>query len=259
MDETKKVDLSNRLYIIVAVLIGVIVLTYLVSVIVSIKNLPGNEPRYITVNGEGKAFVVPDIALMELSVVNEGDDIAVIVKKNTERTNAVIDAIKKLGIEEKDIKTTQYNLVPRYEWIQDTGERISKGYTMTQSIRVKVRDFIKIGEIINQTTVLGSQQNVNFIGGLQFTLEDPEQARQQAREKAIAQAKTKAENIAKSSGLKLGKLVNVNDGYYPYYSTYEKATGLGGGDVSNAPSVAPDIQPGQQEVDMTVTLTYRVK
>ncbi len=256
MEEIKKIELSNRLYIIALILIGAIAISYLVTSFIGLINLPGYEPRYITVSGEGKVFITPDIALMELSVVNEGDDIAVIVQKNTERTNAVIDAIKKLGVEEKDIKTTQYNLAPRYEWIQDTGERISKGYTMTQSIRVKVRDFTKIGEIINKTTAMG---NVNLIGGLQFTLEDPEQAMGQARTQAIEKAKNKAGVIADQSGLKLVKLVDINEGYYPYYygATYEKtATNLGGaGEVTPA----PQIQPGQQEVSTIVTLTYRVR
>ncbi len=147
-------------------------------------------------------------------------------------------------------------MAPRYEWIQDTGERISKGYTMTQSIRVKVRDFTKIGEIINKTTAMG---NVNLIGGLQFTLEDPEQAMGQARTQAIEKAKNKAGVIADQSGLKLVKLVDINEGYYPYYygATYEKtATNLGGaGEVTPA----PQIQPGQQEVSTIVTLTYRVR
>ena len=255
-EEIKKIELSNRLYIIALILIGTIAISYLVTSFIGLINLPGHEPRYITVSGEGKVYITPDIALMELSVVNEGDDIAVIVQKNTERTNAVIDAIKKLGIEEKDIKTTQYNLAPRYEWIQDTGERVFKGYIMTQSIRVKVRDFTKIGEIINKTTAMG---NVNLIGGLQFTLEDPEQAMGQARTQAIEKAKNKAGVIAIQSGLKLVKLVDVNEGYYPYYygAMYEKtAEGLGGaGEVAPA----PQIQPGQQEVSTTVTLTYRVR
>lgn len=251
--ETKQFELSNRLFVIAAILIGVLTLTYLTSVIVDFKNLPGNEPRYITVTGEGKAFIVPDIAVVSFGITKEGTDIPLLVTKTNEEMNAIIKGIKDLGVNEKDIRTTQYSLNPRYEYPEKTGERIFKGYEMDQTINVKIRDFKKIGDIYNIATSNGA----NVVGDLYFSVDNPEKVQQEARTKAIEQAKTKANSITNASGLRLSRLINVNDGYYPYYSaTYEKAVGMGGSEVNSAP--APDIQPGQQEVDMTVTLTYRV-
>jgi len=249
-EETKKIDFSDRLFILALVLIVTLTVSFLIKAALDYRSIPGNYPREIMVSGEGKVYIIPDIATVNIGVENEGTDIAAIIKKNTEKMNAIIDDIKGLGIDEKDIKTTNYNLTPQYNWTESEG-RIFTGYKITNTILVKIRNFEKIGDVLSKSTERGA----NSIGNISFTIEDPEKIIQEAREKAIEQAKTKAESIAESSGLKLVKLLNVQEGYSPYYgTTYEKATG--GGIEAAAP--APQIQPGQQEVSTTVTLTYRV-
>jgi len=250
--ETKQFELSNRLFNIVAVLIIVIIISIVAGIYATVTNLPGQEPRELVVSSTGKIYTVPDIATVSISVVNEGNeqsDIPAMIQKNTEKMNAIIDEIKKLGIDEKDIKTTQYNLEPRYNWTEYQGQ-IFLGYRITNTILVKIRDFTKIGSVLTKATEGGATS----IGSISFTIEDPEKARQEAREKAIEQAKTKAENIAKASGLRLVKLLNVSESYYPYY--------YGGAEMlkeAAAPATEPEIQPGQQEVSIMVYLTYRVR
>jgi uncharacterized protein YggE len=254
MEETKQFDLSNKVYKLVIAIIILVALFYAGSLYQSFQTLPQNYPQDISVSGQGKIYVKPDIATLSLSVVNEGDDVATVVTKNTERTNAVIAVVKKLGVNEEDIKTTQYNLAPRYEW-RENGKRAFMGYTLTQSILLTIRDFTKIGDVIAKTTELGSSQNADFIGDLQFAIENPEKAQADARAKAIEQAKQKAKSLAKQSGLRLVKLVNVSEGgYYP-----QPMYGKGGGVMMDAVNAAPDIQAGQMEINSTITLTYRVK
>lgn len=252
--ETKQFELSNRLFVIAAVLIVAIALSVVVGIYIALKGLPEAQPREITVVGEGKIYIVPDIATVDISVVNEGNeqaDIPAMIKKNTETMNALISDLKNLGIDEKDIKTTQYNLEPRYNWTENQGQ-VFIGYKITNTILVKIRDFTKIGAVLSKATISGGATS---IGNIYFTIEDPEKARQEAREKAIEQAKAKAESIAKASGLKLGKILNISEGYYPY--------AYGGGEMlkanAEAAPSAPEIQPGQQEVSTTVYLTYRVR
>ena len=244
------IEVSNRLYLLLIILlIGVLVLGFIVG-FATLKQLPDNLPREITVSAVGRSFVVPDIALVRLGVQTEGMQVDRVVKENTEKMNAILKEIKDLGIEEKDIQTTNYNLAPRYEW-PSTAERVFKGYTLTQEIRVKIRDFKKIGEILET----GTNKGANLIGDLQFTIDDPEKIKEGARKEAIEKAKAKASQLANQSGLKLGKLIDVyEESYSPYSSDVEKF-GLGGGEKR----AVPEIQPGEQEVTVIISLVYRIR
>ena len=252
-DETKQFELSNRLFVVFAILLVGVLGFWTAKVFIDFQSLPNNYPREITVSGEGRTFAVPDIALIQLGVVTEGSKIGDVVKENTEKMNNILKEIKTLGIEEKDIKTTTYNLAPRYEWTED-GKRIFKGYTLTQQINVKIRNFEKIGDVLEKSTEKGA----NLVGDLQFSIDEPEKVRQEVRKEAIEKAKEKAGQIATDSGLKLVKLVNVYEDYYPrtYSDTlYKSLEATGGGEIA-AP---PEIQPGEQEVTVTIYLTYRVR
>jgi len=182
--------------------------------------------------------------------------------------NAVITALKDLKIDEKDIQTTNYNLTPVYQDTYNlpmmpvgvdtksipvrTGTTL-KGYKLGQDVQVKIRDFTKVGDVLSQATAKGA----NVVGDLQFTIDNPEQFKEQARAKAIAQAKSNAQNLAKESGIGLGKLINVYENYM--YSTYNSARSMGGGVALDSAVPAPTIQPGQQEIDVTINLTYQVR
>ena len=252
-DETKQFELSNRLFIVLAILLIGVLGFWATKVFIEFQNLPNNYPREITVSGEGRTFAAPDIALIQLGVVTEGMKIGDIVKENTEKMSSILKEIKDLGIEEKDIKTTTYNLTPRYEWTED-GKRIFRGYTLTQEIRVKIRNFEKIGEALEKATEKGA----NLVGDLQFSIDDPEKVRQEARKEAIEKAKVKAVQLSQDSGLKLVKLVNIYEDYYPRTfsdTLYKNLEATGGGEIATP----PEIQPGEQEVTITVYLTYRVR
>jgi len=172
----------------------------------------------------------------------------------TEKMNATIKAVKDMGVEDKDVQTTTYSLSPLYNYTEAAG-RIFQGYILEQDVQVKIRDFEKVGEILQKATSAGA----NLTGNLQFTIDDPEQFKQEARAKAIEQAKSNAENLAQTSGIKLGKIINVYENYsYPVaYDSYSKL-GMGGG-ISETAVPSPIIQPGQQEIEITINLTYQVK
>jgi uncharacterized protein YggE len=224
------------------------------------------------VSGEGKVFVKPDVALISLGVTAQAATVADVTKSSTTKMNAVIQTLKDLKIDEKDIQTTNYNLTPVYSntvvpvfsgSMMSSAGAISSpvirtsptitGYKLEQDVQVKIRDFAKIGDVLSQATAKGS----NVVGDLQFTIDNPEQFREQARAKAITQAKANAKNLAKESGIGLGKLINVFEGYNPSPVMYNSAKALGAGVMDSA--AIPTIQPGQQEIDVTVNLTYRVK
>lgn len=230
------------------------VLVFLVGQMVyQFQYLDQQNMNQITVSGEGKVYVQPDIALINLGVTSTGDTTADVITRNTEKMNAVIKSLKDNGIEEKDIQTTNYSLSPLYNYTEAAG-RVFQGYTLEQNLQVKVRDFEKVGQILQQAVAKGS----NLASNLQFTVENPEQYKQEARQKAVDQAKQKAQDLASASGIGLGKLINIYENYnYPMYDSI-KATGIGGGGImESAPS--PVIQPGQTEINVTINLTYRVR
>lgn len=250
-------DLSNRLYKVIAGFLVILAVYFGFQAYYDYKMLPQNNiyPEMLSVSGEGKASIAPDVASVNLGIITEGVKVETIVKTNTEKMNALLLEVKNLGIEEKDIKTKNYSLQPRYEWTE-TGTRIPKGYTLTQTIEVKIRDFAKIGNVLE----IASANGVNNIGDLQFTIDDVEKAKSIAREKAIVQAKEKAQLISQQTGLKLKKITNIYEdtGAYPYpaYDT----SGMGGSMTAKAmSSIAPTIQTGEQEITVKITLNYRTK
>ncbi len=246
-------DLSNRFYKLVMVLIVVVAVYLAGGLFYKFASLPENSPREISVSGEGKAYVKPDIATVNLGVKTEGVKSTDVVDKNNKTVNAIIKAVKDLGVEEKDIKTTQYNLYPQYNYTELKG-RIFTGYVLDQQITVKIRNFDKISDVLDKAASNGA----TTISDMQFTVDNPETARAEARQKAIDEARQKAQDIAKSSGLSLGKLVNISENYGGGYP--QPMYGIGGaGAMDSAKSIAPQIQTGQQEVDVTVSLTYRVR
>ncbi len=252
--ETKKLEVSNRLLIILAVFaVGALGAWTSNAVFQYLTFYQGYGPREITVSAEGKASVAPDIALVTLGVTTEGMKVETIVPENTEKMNTILKAIKDLGIEEKDIKTTNYSLVPQYDYLEKTG-RVFRGYTLSQEIQVKVRDFAKIGNVLEK----GTSNGANLVGSLQFSIDDTEKVKELAKKDAIAKAKAQAALIEKETGLKLGKIKNVYENYYPVSYDY----GMGGGSAlkeASTVAVPPQIQPGEQEVTVQINLTYAIK
>ncbi len=264
MHTTKTIELSNRFFYLIAILIIGLVLSYVGTLVYQYKALPQNYPQQISVTGEGKAYAKPDVAMMSFGVTTQAVKSQDAVNQNNEKMNAVIGAIKALGVQEKDIRTTLYQLNPTYGSNKDyllypypgTTNQIT-GYSLQQQVEVKMRDFEKVNEIIDAATSKGA----NALGSLQFTIDDPETARAEARAKAIEQAKAKAVSLFAAAGLKMGKLINVYEGGFGgcgYGGCMPAAYGLGGATMEKA-SVAPQIQPGQSEVNASVTLTYWVK
>jgi len=247
----KRFDLSNRFFIITTLLVLGVLAFFAGQVFYQYKAFEQQNSNQITVSGEGKIYAKPDVALVDLGVSSQKATVADVTKSNTDKMNAIIAAVKGLGIDEKDIQTTNYNLSPYYNYTAKTGS-VFQGYTLDQNIQVKIRDFTKIGDVLSQTTAAGA----NTAGGLQFTIDNPEQLKEQARAKAIAQAKANAKNLAQESGISLGKLINVFENSNPYPVVYSSAKMMGAGVAESAP--VPTIQPGQQEIDVTINLTYQV-
>lgn len=170
----------------------------------------------ITVSGEGEVFAVPDLATFTVSVEEKADEVSDAQKVATEKSNAILAALRAAGIEDKDIKTTSYNVYPNYQWIQapcssrgycPPGEQKLDGYTVSQSIEVKVRQTDKAGEVLASVGSLGASN----VSGLSFTIDDEDQLQADAREKAIDDAREKAEELASQLGVSIVRIVGFNE------------------------------------------------
>lgn len=212
-------------------------------------------PGTITVSGEGEVTVAPDIAELSFGVTTGPQTTAkAATDKLSKDMNAIMAAITALGIAEKDIKTESFYLNPSYDWAD--GRQRLRGYEATQSLRVKVRDLDKVGDVLTAATNAGANQ----AGGVNFTMDDPEGKRDEARTEAIANAKKKAEALADQLGQTLGDVQSFQEnggGYYPPMPYMVKeAYGVGGGAADQASVPLPS---GEQDITVTVTITYELK
>ncbi len=233
--------------------IGLIVVSI---VAVSMANKTPYNPE-ASFMASGKVMAKPDIALVSLSVKTPREtEAATVVSKNSETMNKIIEMLKAKGIEEKDVKSSSFSVNPVYSYPTGLAPKID-GYEAYQELQVKIRDLEKIGDVIASSAQLGANQ----IGNISFTIDDPENLKMQAREKAVAAAKEKAMQMEKITGIDLGEVVNVYETSYddhqpvPYYAA---KTDMGMG-MSNEAITAPQIASGENEIRVDVTLVYKVK
>ena len=209
--------------------------------------------RTFSVSAEGKITVSPDIAKISFSVVSEGVNPKTIADENNKKMNVAIDFIKSQGIDEKDIKTTQYNLSPRYEYDEKTKKTFISGYTLTQNVLIKIRDLSKVAEVLGGLPDLG----INQIGAISFEIDEPEKFLAEARNKAFDKADIKAKEMAEKNNIKIGKVINFSE-YQNYAPVYRGLEAMGKGRADAFPML-PQIQPGTEEVTVNVSVTYEIK
>jgi len=246
MENCCKIDNKTCIAVFLTIL-GIFLVGLIVSTGLDIQSKIQETESTITVSDTGTIYAKPDLALATASVISEDKTVAAALSANTKKMNAVIAAVKAEGVEEKDLKTTSFNIYPRYEWPDQTyyysGERVLVGYEVTQSLEIKIRDLEKVGAIIQKAT----DEGANEISNLQFTIDEQDELKKQAREQAIAKAKAKAEELAEELGLRLVGISNFS------LEKASSAIGMGGADE------APEIQTGENKIEVTVHITYKIK
>jgi uncharacterized protein YggE len=202
------------------------------------------------IEGTGKVSAIPDVAEVNLGIEVRRRTVFEAQKEANEKINKITEAVKKLGIEERYIKTVNYSVYPQYDFKEG---RSVTGYNVNVSLQIKVKNFEKINAVIDTATSLGANQ----VGGLNFTIDDKklEDLKMQARKQAIEEAKKKAKEIAALAGIRLGKIVNVSENstspYFPQ-SLKQMQMGMGGSDQETQ----TNILPGESEITVSVTLSY---
>lgn len=204
----------------------------------------------ISVSGEGSVFIKPDIALISVGVTKNNVDFVVAQKDATEVINKTINFLKSKGVEEKDIKTTSYNIYPQYDYIR--GEQKFRGYEVSQNLELKIRNLDSVGEILSGVASSGA----NMVGSLRFEVDDMKKSKEEARKEAIKEAKEKAKTLSKQLGVRLKKITSYyeSDGGFSGPIYYDAAFGGKGGDFP-APVSVPT---GENEIKIVVTINYEI-
>ncbi len=240
------------------IILSVFLAVLIVSTVIDIQNKIRETENTITVSDTGTVYAKPDLALTTFSVVTEAKTVAEAMSENTKKMNAIINSAKEQGVEDKDLKTATFNIYPRYEWYEKgtcvppcpSGKRVLVGYEVRQSLQVKIRDMEKIGIIIEEGTKAGANQ----VSDLQFTIDNQDELKKQAREQAIEKAKTKAKELASQLGVNLVRISNFSESTavsrFFGLGIAEEAMGRGG--------EAPQIETGENKIEVTVIITYEI-
>lgn len=213
----------------------------------SVNSVTTTKNATFDVTGTGKASVKPDIATVQAGVSSSGPTTAIVQEQMNISINKISAAIKNLGIDPKDIQTSNYNVNPVYDYT--LGQKIT-GYSANTNLTIKVRDINKTNQVIDVSTTNGAT-NVTSLG---FSTEDQSGAENEARKIAVSDAKKKAENAAKIVGFTLGKIINYSEsfgGNFPRpvaLSTENKTIDSG-----------TNLETGTNEINITITLSYEIR
>lgn len=268
--------------------VGIVVLAMVAWMFVDAysKSIEPSSFRSFAVQAEGKEVAVPDIAQFTFSIITEGGtNLEALQTENVNQANEAIDYLKAQGVEDKDITTQDYNVQPRYQTFNcvprplPAEQGVSSGssgaepdaiaqsveacppseivgYTIRQTVQVKVRDLGKAGSLLSGVVDNGA----NNVSQLFFTFDDRTQVESRARAKAIEKAKEKAEAVAEAGEFRMGRLLSIQESGIPYYPAYDRAFAQESG-VGTTPSAAPapSVEPGSQDITVNVTLVYEIQ
>jgi uncharacterized protein YggE len=206
-------------------------------------------PRTITVSGTGLVTLTPDIAYISIGVHTENASAKVAVANNNSQAQAVIAIIKKAGIAEKDIQTTNFSVYAQQQY-DNTGKPTGTTYVVDNSVYVTVRDLTKLGDLLDATVQAGA----NNINSIQFDVADKTEALSQARLAAVENAKKQADELTKATGVSLGEVQSITyyDSTPPVSIQYSKA-------MIEAPAASVPVQTGSMQISTTVTIVYALK
>ncbi len=223
------------------------------------------NPAYnsITVSGKGEAFAIPDLATFSFSVSADAKTVAEAQSQVTSKMDAILKRLKDLGIEDKDVKTTDYSVYPKYTYGSmapcspnycPPSRQVQDGFTANHSVSVKVRKADDAGKALQAAGDAGATN----LSSISFTVDDLDKITTEARAIAIKDAKEKAEALSDELGVHLVRVVSYSDGNdggpMPYYS--ERAVA---GNMAVDQAKAPTLPTGENKVSVTVNVTYEIR
>ena len=165
------------------------------------------DSTLLSVSATAEASRVPDIATISTGVVTQAADANAAMRANAQQMDKVREAIKAAGIADRDVQTSGINLHPQYRYAENQPPTIT-GYQATNTVNVKVRDLTKLGKVLDAFVASGANQ----VNGPSFEIDKPDEAYDEARRAALEKAQARAEMYAKTLGLKVRRIVSIDEG-----------------------------------------------
>lgn len=209
----------------------------------------GSQNEGIWVSGHGEVTAVPDIADLRLGVVAQGATVAEAQAGAAVAMDKVMTALEMGGVAKKDIQTQQFSIQQVTRWDKETEKEIVIGYRVSNMVVAKIRNIDKAGSIIEASAEAGG--DLTRIDDISFSIDDPSAYQKEARDKAMADAKAKAEQMATLAGVTMGKPTYISESIsYPYpRPIYGKVT---------ESAAAPPISPGELKISVDVQVVYAI-
>jgi len=212
-----------------------------------------SQQEGIWVSGSGKVSAIPDVATLRLGIEAQNDSVALAQSQAAEAMDKVMTSLTGNGVAEKDIQTRYFNIQRITRWDQDKQQEIVIGYRVTNMVTARIRELDKVGTIIDAVAVAGG--DLTRIDSIGFSVEDPSAYYEAAREKAMTDAKTKAQQMAELAGVKLGKPTYITESFQYPQPVYRQDFY---GEVAAAPAVETPISPGEMEISINVQVAYSI-
>lgn len=232
--------------LIVVLLIGTIVGATLVRPAQAQAGVGGL--RQVTVFGRGEVRVTPDMATVQIGVETNAPTTQEALAQNSAQVQALIERVRQLGIAERDVQTSGFNIYPTY----DQQGRSVTGYTVSNMVLVTIRDLDQAGALLDQVVQAGA----NRVYGVSFGISDPAKAEAQARTAAMQNARERAEQLAQSGNANLGAVLVISEA-------------IGNGPIVPLPAMMSDkvaeggmavpVQAGEQVISLQIQVTYELR
>ena len=208
------------------------------------------------ISGKGEVSAVPDLATLRLGIEAQETSVAVAQSRAAEAMDKVRAALADNGVAEKDIQTQYFNIRRVTRWDNVKEQEVVIGYRVTNMVTAKMREMDKIGFIVDAVAVAGG--DLTRVDSIGFSVEDPSEYHQEAREKAMVDAEAKAKQLAGLAGVKLGKPTYISESAYMPSPVYDQGMVRAGAMPAPMP-VETSISPGEMKISLTVQLAYAVE
>ncbi len=207
------------------------------------------QSRTVSVQGEGVVAMTPDVAFIDAGVVTTGATAREALARNAEMMNKVFATLQDRGVAERDMQTANLSLSPQYDRRREAEDPLRiLGYNVTNRLHLKIRDLASLGEILDAVVSSG----INEISGPTFQVDDPSDAREEARVMAVQDAMAKAATLSETAGASLGAVITLTEnssyGVQPQQRT-----------MMMMEAAATPIAAGELEIRVTVSAVFRIE
>jgi len=250
--QTNNRPVLKAIVILIAVFLALAVVEKAITLAKTIS--PSKPDNTISMTAEGKVTGKPDLATVSLGVLTQADTAKGASDENNKSINKIAEAVKKLGIANEDIVTSNLNVYPNYTYTN--GKNEINGYQANQNLTIKIHGVDKSTDTLNKVLDAAVSSGSNQIQGVGLSFDDPDNLKQEARKQAIDKAKQKAKELADQAGLRLGRIVSISEssGYdTPIPYMMDSKAGMGGG------GSAPAVETGSQDITASITVVFEVK